>query len=676
MRTLHLRRLLLCSASILGLGAAAVSAQEAGGGPGPDLGVNPGSEQGGGFLGTIELGQSKREVQTQTAVPETVIDQEEIDDRQASTIAELIDSVPGVTLVNGNTPQGSGINIRGFGANGTYGTDNKVLVLVDGASTGAEELYRIGNQLFTDPELYKSVSVIRGTVGSFEFGSGVIGGVVQLETKDASDFTGGEIGLRFRQTLEAVSNGRGFASSSILAWQPTEDVEVLLNYTLRDQASYRDGNGNTVPNSEYRMPSYLLKGKYSFGDNREHALTLSYNVSTTDEQDVPYDSFGTTGGVFGNVDRTIDNRITALKYTYRPAGNDLVNLEVNLTRAEQAIDQTCLPASAPFGCFPVVDADHNYTTTKLVAKNSAWFTTGQVSHNLRAGFELSRRDRLDAPSAPGGSDRRIAFFAVDEMQIGSNFTLTPALRYEIQHLEGDTAPLNQRYDNDALMGGVSARYEWASGFAVFASAAHTEMLPIIDDLGTPLFMTQPEKSRTYEAGFSWRKGDLWGAGDLLLVKLNAYDTHVRDVTSYSLIDRVEVSGVELEASYSHPGGFYLDLNATSAEGTGYSPGGIATNWIYAPDSSARLTLGKRFGDRLDLSWELAAAVATEGLNNQMLPGYGVNTLRATYRPQTGPFEGAELRLGIENIFDKDYQTQLSSRMAPGRTFKLTLAKTF
>ena len=93
-----------------------------------------------GFLGTLVLGESKREVQTNTAVSVTDVDQEEIDDRQAGTVAELIDSVPGVSLVNGSTPQGSGINIRGFGANGTYGTDQKVAVQVDGASVGAEEL--------------------------------------------------------------------------------------------------------------------------------------------------------------------------------------------------------------------------------------------------------------------------------------------------------------------------------------------------------------------------------------------------------------------------------------------------------------------------------------------------------------------------------------------------------
>src|SRR5690606_16394741 len=136
-------------------------------------------------------------------------------------------SVPGVTLINGSTPTGGGINIRGFGAGNTYGSNQKVLIQVDGATQGSEELYRISTQLLTDPELYKSVEVIRGTTGTFEYGSGVVGGMVRLQTKDAGDFTGGQIGVKVRQALSFGTNGDGISSSTTLAWQPAEDLEFL-----------------------------------------------------------------------------------------------------------------------------------------------------------------------------------------------------------------------------------------------------------------------------------------------------------------------------------------------------------------------------------------------------------------------------------------------------------------
>ena len=389
------------------------------------------------FLGTIVLGESKREVRTDTATAITEIDQTEIDDRQAGTIAELIDSVPGVTLVNGATPQGSGINIRGYGANDTFGTDQKVLIQVDGVTRGSEELYRIGNQLFTDPALYKEVEVLRGTVGSFEYGSGVVGGVVRLETKDASDFTGGEVGLRFRQTLEFQTNGTGITSSSILAWQPTEKLEFLLNYTQRELDVQEDGRGQPINPAAGGIddPSYLFKGKLTFGDDDAHSLTASYTKTESSQFDVPYDSFGIGLG-FGNVDRKVASETAMLRYGYNPSGNDLVDLTLQISYAHEEIEQS---PTMPFPPIPLLDADHRYETTTATLKNRAIFDTGGIEHNLVAGLEYILRERRDASSAPGGDDHRWAVFAVNEMRIGDAWTITPALRYETSEIQGSTA---------------------------------------------------------------------------------------------------------------------------------------------------------------------------------------------------------------------------------------------
>ncbi|MDA5559076.1 TonB-dependent receptor domain-containing protein [Shimia sp. MMG029] len=646
------------------------------------------------YLGEITLGTSKREVQVDTAVPVTEINQEEIDDRQASTVAELVDSVPGVTLVNGSTPQSSGISIRGFGANATYGTNPRVLVLVDGATTGGEEIYRIGNQLFTDPALYKSVSVLRGTVGSFEYGSGVVGGVVRLETKDASDFTGGEIGTRFRQTLQGQSNGAGWAASSILAMQPTEDTEFLFSLTYRDQDTYDDGNGTETAGTDFSDYSYLLKGRHTFGNNKEHAISAWYNATQSNDKDVPYDILGaSTGGgfYFGNVDRKVDSRVVGVRYQYDQAGNDLIHFDANLTYAEQDIDSTYVPGSCSgfpgcdFAVGSLLNADHNYKTTKLNLKNTSYFNTGNASHDLRYGIEFVNREREDANSAPGGTDRRIAVFAVDDIRIGDRFTLSPAVRYEHQDVEGTdvvgagaTDPYDDQFSNSALMGGVSARYEFDSGFGVFASAAYSEGFPIIDNLDKPSFVWVPEKSTTYEAGFSFNRADLFSSGDNFALKVNYYDTNVRDVRATgNVLAVVDVEGIEIEASYGHSSGFYVDLNGTAASGDQSFPDGSVSDWRFAPVSSAALTVGKRFDEVLDLSWELVAACGTEAINNTgPIAGYGVNNIRATYRPQNGALEGVEVRFGIENVLDKQYQTQLSTRASAGRNFKLSLAKTF
>ncbi|MGR3621078.1 TonB-dependent receptor domain-containing protein [Pseudophaeobacter sp.] len=632
--------------------------------------------QGDEFLGTVELGQGKREVQIGTAVPLTVINQEEIDDRQAGTIAELIDSVPGVSLVNGSRPEGSGINIRGFGANGTYGTDQKVAIVIDGATTGSEEIYRIGTQLFTDPSLYKSVSVIRGTVGSFEFGSGIVGGVVQFETKDASDFTGGEIGLRFRQTLGYSSNGEGYHSSSIIAWQPMENFEVLLNYTKRDTEAYKDGDGNLVTYSGTEPYSGLAKVKYTFGDAGEHGLTFAYQKTSTDEFDAPYDAFNRVN--FGNVNRTTESEVATLKYEYNPVGNDLIDLTVQYSYSDIYIESE---PSTPGGFADyLLDGDHDYTIDKLTVKNAMYLQTGAISHDLRFGVEWIQKTRLESQvsptsgsvAVPGGTDERIALFVVDDIDLGNNWTISPAFRWEDQSIKGASTYAGDSYGNSALMGGISARYEFNSGWAVFASAAYTESLPILDDLSNATYMTQPEKSKTFEVGASYVASDVFTGEDTLQVKANIFVTDLWDVTSYSGINRVESTGAELELTYAMANGLYVDLNAAYGDYESITTAGVRGDWSNAPANSARLTVGKRIGEAWDLSWE--QVVAENGNNNY--GGYGISNLRATYRPQGGMLEGTDVRFGIENAFDRQYQPNLATVYRPGRNFKVTVSKTF
>lgn len=655
-----------------------------------------------GFLGTLVLTGGKRDLSFGTALSRTVVGEEEIKDRQASTVAQLIDSVPGVTLVNGTTPQGSGINIRGFGANTTYGSDQKIAVQIDGAAVGSEEIYRIGTQLFTDPLLYRQAEVLRGTIGSFAYGSGIVGGVVKLETKNASDFTGGVPGFGGSQTLEYSSNGEGFASSTNLAWMPAEGVEFLLNYTLRDQGDLTAGDGTTIGNSAFRTPSYLAKGRFTFGQDDAHSLTLSHSRTVADDKDVPYDQFQTTAGSFGRVDRVTDTAQTTLEYRFNPA-SDLIDLRANLSYADQRIDADYIDGSSPMQggqsadafCanpfFGVICADNRYETTKLTISNRALFSTGTVGHDMLAGVEAIRKKRLDASAAPGGTDDRLAAFVVDEMTIG-NITVTPALRYETSTLDSDVslAGVPDRYTNDALMGGLALGYDFGNGLSVFGSAAYTEGLPLIDDLSAAATsqrrLAMTEKSHTFEIGAEYTGSDVFAQGDTFTVRGNLYKTELWDITTYTAssstsddLERVETKGFELEASYGMASGLYVDLAGHLGEGTEFNPDGTDAIWRNSAADRVQLTLGKKWGDWMDLSWEVVHATDRRDATGEDLPNATVHNLRATWQPEAqGWLDGTEVRFGIENAFDNDYVGHLSSasRKAPGRSFKVSLTKTF
>ena len=677
----------------MALGAAAVG-QEA------ELGAADGQ-----FLGTITLGESKRDVAADTATPITTIDRAEIRDRQATTIAELIDSVPGVSLVNGSTPGGSGINIRGFGANGTFGTDQLVAVFIDGATSGSEEIYRLGTQLFTDPYLYRSVSVQRGTIGSFEYGAGIVGGIVLLETIDASDITGGGVGFNWAQTLGYASNGEGFNTSTTLAWQPAEDLEFLANYSYREQDNQDDGNGDRIGNSAFELPSFLLKGRYQFGANRAHSIEASFSRTESADRDVPLDTFITTADFFGSVDRDTKSETAALTYNYSPPNSELIDLEVALTYANQEFDQTFIEGSSPTTGFflgvvrDLGNADHQYETTKLTVKNGSFFELGSIAFDTRYGFEIQERDRLDANSAPGGTDDRFAFFAVGDVELLPNLTFSPGIRYENSSIDGliadptvpggpfgpapGTPEVPISYENDALMGGASLRYAFDSGFALFTSYAYTENLPILDDLENPVFIEQSQLANTFEAGFSYDASGLLTEFDVLALKINYFDSRLDDVTSYSGVDQVDLTGFEIETSYATRGGFYVDFNANFVEGEALQLSGAVIDWNRLPQDSVRLTVGQRLGQLFgSVDTDLSAEVVhiSESDLNVNTSGEGdaatLLNLRATLEPSRGFLEGTQFRLSLENAGSERYQPALATRNAVGSNFKISVSRVF
>ena len=303
------------------------------------------------------------------------------------------------------------------------------------------------------------------------------------------------------------------------------------------------------------------------------------------------------------------------------------SLDIN---ADQQIDSTYIRGSSPIGDAAVAAigyANHRYETTKLTAKNSANFSTGGFDHDLRTGFEVIRRTRAEANSAPGGKGCRF--------------------------------------------------YAFANGFSVVASGAYTENLPILDDFDNPAYMTRLQKARTWELGAADDSDDLLGRGDNFAIKVALFQTDVWDVTSYTGVETIDMTGIEVEAAYAMASGFYVDLNATMSEGDA-TRATASEYWAQAPADRLRLILGQRVGQELDFSWETVASGRMDRVNARTpeSAGYVVPNLRATYPPQSGALEGAELRVGIENVFDKDYQPWLATRNAPGRNLKLTLAKSF
>ncbi|MEO1315918.1 MAG: TonB-dependent receptor plug domain-containing protein, partial [Pseudomonadota bacterium] len=117
----------------------------------------------------------RRLLDTPNAV--SVVGEQEIIRRNPSTYEELIGDEPGVTIEGGPRAISQEPNIRGF-------RDQQVIVRVDGARQNFDLAHR--GRFFTDPTILKQVEILRGGQSTL-FGSGALGGVIFLETKDAAD---------------------------------------------------------------------------------------------------------------------------------------------------------------------------------------------------------------------------------------------------------------------------------------------------------------------------------------------------------------------------------------------------------------------------------------------------------------------------------------------------------
>ncbi|MDX8505849.1 TonB-dependent receptor plug domain-containing protein, partial [Mesorhizobium captivum] len=181
------------------------------------------------------------------------VDQEQLERRMATTPNEMLLGVPGVTVQADARRVSSSINIRGLQDFG------RVAVIVDGARQDFQRSDHGTQSIFyVDPELIKSVDVIRGPVAN-TYGSGAIGGVVFFDTKDAEDFLKPEETWAASVTGRYETNGKGWTTSASGAYRFNENWDALGNIVHRDYGDYKNGGGDTVAGTGFDVLSGLLK---------------------------------------------------------------------------------------------------------------------------------------------------------------------------------------------------------------------------------------------------------------------------------------------------------------------------------------------------------------------------------------------------------------------------------
>ena len=217
----------------------------------------------------------------------SVVTAEDIDKNLATGIEDVFDYTPGVSVESNSRHGAQSIKIRGLDG-------NRVNIIVDGVVQPQEydsgSSFVQGTRLKTDPEMIKSVEIVKGSASSL-YGSDGIAGIVAFQTKDPEDFLDEGDALGGQVKLGYSSKDKQFSENVVLA-NRSGDVETMIAYTRRDGGQLQNF-GTTDEKTDYSNDNVLAKIIVDLNENHKVGFTGEYNNSLNEE------FLGDTGSRFG-----------------------------------------------------------------------------------------------------------------------------------------------------------------------------------------------------------------------------------------------------------------------------------------------------------------------------------------------------------------------------------------
>ncbi|MBY5935579.1 TonB-dependent hemoglobin/transferrin/lactoferrin family receptor [Tateyamaria omphalii] len=626
----------------------------------------------------------------------------ELQQRQADTVEELIGDVPGVSIEGGPRGVAQEINIRGF-------QDEQVVLRFDRGRLNFNRAH--SGRFFFDPDIVERVEVVRGG-GSTLFGSGAIGGVVAVETKDVEDLLlpGQTTGARVR--LGYSDNGEIWSPSTTI-YGDYGNFDALAFFGGREfGASLQDGNGDNILRSEVDTLNGLLKLGFEPTEDQRFELNLSYYE---DDGLVPPNANTTAdlNPVTGNdSERSAEIFTYRLSWDWNPEGSDLVDLSVLFYGNTLEIqDDRIRDGRADFT---------EYDTFGLEVTNRSKFDVG-VPVELVYGIEAYRDEqagtRSGAPRVqfPDAEATTVGVFAEATFGITDRLDLIAGVRFDQYDRDVDDPTLADA-DDDFFSPRIGFSFRPNENWQIFGNVARAYRAPTLTELYNdgvhfsygedrgieftnnfvPTPDLEPEESTQVELGARFERANMFRPGDSLRFSANAYYADVKNfidsvVTEPDFIGAVtppfstiagtsfqrnidaELYGFEAELDYD-AGWWFGGLALTLPEGE--AKNGEQLGSIPQPRLTATL------GYRPTSEWTVGARATFAGDQNDFPEtgrageAYTVVDLFGSWAPEQGLFENAVFRAGIDNVFDEQYVIYPNELPQAGRSIKLSASFQF
>jgi hemoglobin/transferrin/lactoferrin receptor protein len=622
-----------------------------------------------------------------------VITQEDLDRQQPMTIGDALDNLPGVEVEGGPKGSQSQPNIRGFGGTG-WGT-NRVVTTLDGARQDVGAAH--GGSMFFDPELIKQVEVLKGT-GSTLYGSGAIGGVIALTTKDAADYLEDGDTFGFRTKFGYHANNREPMVSQTFAWQPPDGfVDFLGNYTWRNSGDYHNGEGEKIDNTSIDAHNGLVK--LGINPAEGHRLELS-GILFSDDEDILATDVNNANLEYMASHRIRKNTESA-HYTFDSPTSDLVNLSATVYR-----DQT-----------KVTDDGQDYdrtSTAELVTTgadifNTFDFKTGWAQHAFTIGTEYyhdqgqGRVDGEKQPQNPDASQDVVGVYAQYRMTFFDQLSVTPGVRWDYYATNPEGGDFDDR-SNDRVSPKVGVDWqplEWVTAFGsysegyrapsireLYISGIHFAIGGPFNNVFVPNPDLKPESTRTWEGGLRFAFDDVLMEGDGIRLNGSYFDTRAKNfidgdvvmdfvppfqfTTTPVNVPKAHIRGAEIQLTYDSEYAFF-NGGWSRIRGDNLTDDAPLTS---IPADKLFITVGAKV-PMLDLSFGLTNehAWAQHRVADETLAvdDYNIVGIFAGWAPDEGILKGFRVDAGIDNLFDRQYERYLALQDAPGRDYRVAIS---
>lgn len=589
----------------------------------------------------------------------SVIDTAEPENQTASSAADLLRTVPGITLDGTGRTNGQDVNMRGYDRRG-------VLILVDGVRQGTDTGHL--NSTFLDPALIKRIEVVRGP-SALLYGSGALGGVISYDTVDAKDLLrdGQSSGYRVFGTGATGDHSIGMGAS---AFGRTDTLDGIVSWSSRDRGDLRQGDGSTAPNDE-SINNMLAKGSWKIDDAQTLGGAFRYYNNKAQEPKNPQTIEASTSSN-PMVDRSTIQRDAQLTYKLAPQGNDWLNADARIYWSEARINAQNIDNTGEF----------RKQTTKggKVENRSRLFSDAFASHLLTYGGEYYRQEQEPGGVTTGFPEAKIDFssgWIQDEITLRDlPITLLGGTRYDNYRGSSDGYD-DVDADKWSSRAGMTVNpTDWLMLFGSYAQAfraptmgemyndsKHFSIGSFYTNYWVPNPNLRPETNETQEYGFGLRFDDLMLANDSLEFKASYFDTKAKDYISTAVdfaaattmsynVPNAKIWGWDVMTKYSADL-FSLDVAYNRTRGKDTDTGeyissinpDTVTSKLNIPVAHSGFSVGW-IGTFADRSTHVSSSYSKQ-------PGYAVNDFYVSYEGQQ-ELKGVTTTLVLGNAFDKEY----------------------